>query len=79
MKTRKSNPRKDALVKEQRGFSPQEIVDGGVFVDELDHKTNTKQKIEVYIFQNYTWAVIVEGDRLVTAYKSRKLKKEFGS
>ena len=65
-------------MKAQRKFSPDEVVVGGEFLDSLDHKTNLKQRIEVYRFNNYIWAVVVEDDRLVTAWPSRKLKKEYG-
>jgi len=78
MAKRKAHPGKAAKVKAERQFSPDEVVTEGELLDSLDHKTNSKQRIEVYRFNNYVWAVVVEDDRLVTAWPSRKLKRKYG-
>lgn len=77
MKTRKAYPEKSIKVKSERGFSPEEVVMGGKLLAMRENKNYPGQTVEVYLFNDYVWAVVVEGDRLVSAWKSRKLKKEF--
>lgn len=77
VKKRKAHPQKSQIVKEKRGLSPEEIVASGELLDILENKNYPGQTIEVYKIDNYAWAVVVEGERLVSAWPSRKLKKEY--
>lgn len=80
MKTRKAHPRKSAKVKSQRGFSPEEIVIGGELLGVRENPNYPDQQLEVYWFDEYLWVVPVDKTtgRLITAFKSRKFKKEYG-
>lgn len=78
MSTRKADPKKSKKIKAERGFTPEEIILGGELLDVLENKNYAGQNIEVYWFCDYVWAVVVDGERLVSAWKSRKLKKEYG-
>lgn len=78
MKSRKAHPDKSALIKKRRGFSPEEIVTEGVLIGGSENPNYPGQKIEIYRFNNYVWVVAVEGDRLVSAWPSRKLKRMYG-
>ncbi len=74
---RRSDPKKAAKLKGQRGATPEEVVEGGEYLPPaLENKNYPGQKLELYWFQNYVWIVVVEGERLVTTYPSRKLTKE---
>ena len=77
MGNRKSHPRKSAKVKATRGYSPEEIVAEGVLIRVLENKNYPGQAIEHYWFRDYGWAVAVEkkSDRLITAYRDRKIKR----
>ncbi len=54
-----------------------------MFGELLDAKPNPRyleQRLEVYWYQNYVWVVpvVIATEELKTAFKSRKLKKEYG-
>jgi hypothetical protein len=74
------NKKKNDLIKEHRGASFEEIVSEGVLLDVKINKNYPNQEFEIYYFQKYVWVVVVgkNPDRFITAYKSRKLKKEYG-
>lgn len=80
MSKRKSNPIKAEIVKAKRGYTPDEIVDGGERLDVRQSPKNADQLFEIYLFENYVWVVVTGKNppRLITAYKSRKFKKEYG-
>ena len=76
---RKASPKKSLKVKSERGFSPEEIAENGELLDVKEHPVLKDQYFEVYFFNNYVWVVVsgINPERLITAYKSRKLKKEY--
>ena len=78
MKKRKAHASKSNLIKKERGFSPEEVATDGLLVDRFANPNYAGQTIEVYRFNNYVWAVVVEEDRLVSAWPSRKLKRIYG-
>jgi hypothetical protein len=69
---------KSERLKETRGVSFEEIVSSKL-IDIRKHPQNEKQKILVYKYKGYIWAVpyVIDGKRifLKTIYPSRKLKK----
>jgi hypothetical protein len=74
------NKKKNDLIKDLRGASFEEIVSEGVLLDVRINKNYQSQEFEIYFYQNYVWVIVVGKDpnRFITAYKSRKLKKEYG-
>ena len=78
MSKRRAHRQKSEKIKVERGFSPEEVIEAGELIAVLGHKFNPTQKLEVYKFSNYAWVVVVEGERLVSAWPSRKLKRQFG-
>lgn len=77
---RKVNPAKSAKVKNARGWSLEEITEGGVLLDMRENPNYPDQYLEIYYFQGDVWVVVVaEGnpERLITAYRSRKLRKVY--
>lgn len=73
------NKKKNDMIKEKRGASFEEIVSMGVLLDVKINKNYPDQEFEIYSFQDYAWVVVVgkNPNRFITAYKSRKLKKEY--
>lgn len=80
MNKRTSHPKKSAKVKAERGFTPEEVVTGGEWLGYQESAKYPGQRLEHYWFDNYAWEVPVDKatERLITAYKSRKVKKEYG-
>lgn len=74
------NKKKSDLIKLNRGASFEEIVSGGILLDVRKNENYPDQEYEIYFFEKYVWVVVVgkKPDRFITAYKSRKLKKEYG-
>ncbi len=74
------NKKKNDLIKLHRGASFEEIVIGGVLLDVRKNDKYPNQEYEIYLFENYVWVLVVgkNPNRFITAYKSRKLKKEYG-
>ena len=72
------NPLKSERLKRTRGVSFEEIISGKL-VDIIGHPVQKHQKILVYEWKSYLWAVpfIREGEKifLKTIYPSRKLMK----
>lgn len=77
---RKTHPDKREKVKTERGFSPEEVVEGGELLGSRLSEKYPTQRVEHYWFDNYVWEVPmdIETERLITAYKCRKAKKEYG-
>lgn len=77
---RKINPIKNQKIKAERGASFEEVVTEGLLLDVRQNSKYPDQFVEVYLFDDYVWAVITGEDpsRYITMYKSKKLKKEFG-
>lgn len=77
---RETNPNKAAKVKGLRGATPEEVATEGRLVDTKVHPAYPDQLIEIYLYKDYAWALIVglHPPRYITAYRSRKLKKEYG-
>ena len=68
------------LRKAQRGFTPEDVVArGGELLGVQTNSRYADQSLEYYWFENYVWVVPVDvtTGRLITAYKSRKGKKEY--
>lgn len=78
--SRNINKKKNEIIKEQRGAYFEEIVSEGVLLDVRINKNYPGQEYEIYFFQKYVWVVVVgkSPSRFITAYRSRKLKKEYG-
>lgn len=76
---RQINRTKSAKVKSERGHSPEEIVEKGELLDVKENPKDADQEFEVYFFENYVWVVVTGKNppRFITAFKSRKLKKEY--
>ncbi len=66
-------------MKEQRGATFEEIISEGFLLDVRENKNYPDQEFEIYSFHEYVWVVVVgkNPSRFITAYKSRKLKKEY--
>lgn len=77
--SRNINEKKNQKLKEQRGVTFEEIVSEGVLLDVKENKKYPDQEFEIYLFQKYVWVVVIgkSPSRYITAYKSRKLKKEY--
>lgn len=77
---KKVNSLKNAKLKIERGFSVEDIVEGGILLDILENPNYENQFYYIYAFQNYAWVVVVgqNPDRYITHYKSRKAKKRYG-
>ena len=77
---RRTNPRKRAKLKSERGHTPEEIATFGKLIEVLENPRYPNQELEVYLFENYVWVVVtgINPDRFVTAYKSRKFNKRYG-
>lgn len=78
MNKRKATIKKSEKVKAERGYSPEEVITYGVLLELAVHKTNPKRQLELYWFMGDVWVVPVEGDVLLTAYRSRKERKRLG-
>lgn len=69
---------KSERLKRTRGVSFEEII-ASKLIDIRRHPSRENQKILVYQYKGYVWAVpyVIEGERifLKTIYPSRKLKK----
>jgi len=76
---RRTHDKKRKLVESKHGVSPEQVAEHGVLLAVRKNPKYPGQLIEVYFFENYVWVVVVdlEDGRFVTAYRSRKLKKEF--
>jgi hypothetical protein len=78
MKEMRWSQLKSERLKKTRGVSFEEIVSSKL-IDIRKHPQNEKQKILVYKYKGYIWAVpyVIDGKRifLKTIYPSRKLKK----
>lgn len=72
------NPLKSERLKKTRGVSFEEIIEGKL-VDIIRHPVREDQRVLVYEWKGYLWAVpfAMEGDTifLKTIYPSRKLMK----
>ena len=72
------NPLKSERLKETRGVSFEEVIKGKL-IDIINHPVRKHQRILVYEWKGYLWAVPYdkEGDMvfLKTIYPSRKLMK----
>jgi hypothetical protein len=77
---RTAKSHKSAKVKAERGHSPEEIVTEGELLDAKPNPRYPGQRLEIYLFDGYVWVVpvVIETEELKTAFKSRKLKKEYG-
>ncbi len=74
------NQKKNKKLKEERGFSVEEIVTSGTLIDVIKNTNYKDQLYYIYSFENYAWVVVVgqKPDRYITHYKSRKAKKRYG-
>ena len=74
------NPLKSERLKKTRGVSFEEIT-RGKYIDTRQHPNRGHQKILIYEYKGYLWAVpyVVEGEKifLKTIYPSRKLMRMY--
>ncbi len=74
------DPLKSEKLRLSRGVSFEQII-GGELLDVLQHPIKAKQKILVYKYKDYCWAVpcVAKKDEifLKTIYPSRKLTKKY--
>ena len=80
MKEVRWNPLKSELLKLTRGVSFEEIISGKL-IDIREYPTRVNQKVYVYVYKRYLWAVpfVTEGNIvfLKTIYPSRKLMGKY--
>lgn len=76
---RRTHDQKRKVVQAKHGVSPEQVAESGVLLAVRKNPKYPGQVLEIYFYQAYVWAVVVdlEDGRFVTAYRSRKLKKEF--
>ena len=75
------SPLKSFLLKQDHGVSFENLIIEGTFIDEIKHPSRENQRILIYEYKHYFWAIpfVIEknGIFLKTIYPSRKLMRKY--